>query len=337
MTYSVHTIMLRSTISFSQFFRLNEILRGFRTYQKGRIIRAYAYHMEGITRFEVIPIRDENSEKILFAHFKVIINPSFKAEARLVKPENLQAALERIFKRLVRVIPSDIIKDLQISRIDFTGDLQMKTQEQAEEYIALLKKGRQIRSLEEKIHYDYVEEKWGTYNESWCLECGRYEFQVYSKYTQMIARKLSGAEYARGIVRFEMRCGRDKIRAIAKKHGIDMDMPVIDALCCLAYAAPESEIKSIMGPSVGTGSFYTLAELKKRIQKSSNQIRIKTDMTRLANLIAHSESVQELIDEDIIETDRWRVLLRKFNEIGCSPIPIPARAQYKAAPGVMDW
>lgn len=337
MTYSIHTIMLRNTISFSQFFRLNEILKRFRTYQKGRIIRVYSYYMEGITRFEIIPIKDESSDKTLFAHFKVIINPSFRAEARLVKPENLQTALERIFKRLANVIPSDIIEDLQISRIDFTGDLQMQTQEQAEEYIALLKKGRQIRSLEEKIHYDYVEEKWETYDESWCLECGSYEFQVYSKYEQMIARKLSGAEYARGIVRFEMRCGRDKIRAIAKKHRIDMDMPVMDVLCCLAYAAPESEIKSIMGPSVGTGSFCTLAELKKRVQQSSNQLRVKTDMIRLAMHIAHAESVQEMINDDMIRTDRWRILLRKFNEIGCSPIPIPARAQYKTAPGVMDW
>ena len=48
----------------------------------------------------------------------------------------------------------------------------------------------------------------------------------------------------------------------AKKYGIDMKLPIIDTLVCIAFAAPEIEVSTMIQDSVGEGDFYTLAKMK---------------------------------------------------------------------------
>lgn len=335
-TYSIHTVMLTTGLSYDQLCRLGHLKEIHGVYENQKV-RKYPHGQGGITRFEIAPYWDKTTNKIMGSSFRIIINPSFTADARLISPKEIRSSFKRIFQRISEIVPRDIVENLKISRIDFTGDLQMTTQEQADEYIALMKKGRQIRSLEEKVYYNIVQQDWKSYDESWYLGCRSYDLQVYPKYHQMKNHGLSGAENALGIVRFELRCGRQKIKSIAKKYGINMDISIKDVLTCFAFAAPEPEITNIIKASVGAGDFYTLAELKRLIELSPNQVRTKEKMLNLVQMIARYDSVQDLIDRGLLEASEWRFLLEKFDAIGISPIPIPARFKYETAIGVLEW
>ena len=342
-TYSIHTIQLGTILSCNSFRKFEKRIELGGKYEKQESydLWKYPYYRNGITRFEVRHLKKRIKTYPKGTYLSIIITPAYaiypEAGARLLKPEEMHKALEIVMEELKRLLPEDVFQRLKVSRVDLVGDLQMKTQVQAEEYIKLLQKGRQIRSLQEKPIYNYVVKQWITYDESWYLGCRSYDLQVYSKYQQMMQRKMKNAEEAIGVVRVELRCKRDKIKTIAKKYGIDKKLPIIDTLVCIAFAAPEIEVSTMIQDSVGEGDFYTLAKMKEIIEMSRYQERIKGKMVDFAEQLSRCQSIQEMIDRGLLYADDWRFLLQKFNNINVSPIPIPARFQYKTASGVFAW
>lgn len=194
-----------------------------------------------------------------------------------------------------------------------------------------------IRSLKECNIYSPKEQKKIHYDDSLLLTCKSYDFQVYPKYRQMLDRNISGASSAIGVVRFELRAGRQKLNSIMGKHRVDWPGNFIDSMISLVHHAPEEEIKGYLMLSVGTGDFFTRAEVKKRILSSKFQARVQDKMLNLVDLLTRYSNIQKLFDQNLIDSIEWRKLLLRFNSIQCSPITIPSSFKHQTMPGVLSW
>ena len=349
--FSIHTIELCSRLSFAEYANI------FPAISKNGVSRSakysssetyeFPYGKAGITKFIVIKVYSDNNLKrhvgyCVYLH--IIINTSLmefnerSSRAKLVCPHEIGSALYTSFSHLADLLSIQIFDKLYLARVDFTGDLQFETQNQADEYLYLVKKGRAIRCQKEYETFDRATGKARPYNDSWYLTCKSYAFQVYPKYHQMMNRKMIGAENAIGIIRFEMRTNRQKLNLLKKTFHISHDHEdLISEIEQLAVTIPQEAIMRHMIASVGGGDFYTLAELKKRVQESCFQERVKAKMIHISESLSRCSNIQELLQKENLSSSEWGVLLRRFDMIMCSPISIPARFQYQKQPGVYSW
>lgn len=345
--FSIHTLQLHTTIDFPRFRWLCETLNAYgspKVFHKEYCSYWYFCPMldHGI-RICAVPVRSRTTGRGLVIHLNVIFNPrrvvgpKHNAPAQIIDCTQLEHALHILFTELKTILPPDITDNLSLSRIDFTGDLKFKSQELANEYVKLFRKGRSIRRLQEVEVIDPIQNRYVSYEESWLLGCGSYSFQVYPKMVQMQNRKIPSADEAEGIVRFELRAGRPKIKSLIKKYGISLDGTLIDTIVALAYAVPVEEIKAISKAAVGNGDFYPLHILKKKIEKAPFQKRTKIKMLQLSEHLAHFSDADRLLEVGYLSKDDWRLLLTQFDSIGASPIPLPARFHFSVAPGVASW
>ena len=347
MKFSIHTFQLHTIITMPQ---LKELCLELSVYGRPKVNRKPSY-----SYFSFPPVAQKSiwicaaavfselTRGCVCVHLNVIMNPrralglQHNAAAEIIDRNKLGDALYVLYSNLYELLPPAIIESLQLSRVDFTGDIRFPTQEQAEEYVNLFKKGHTARTLRESKVYDPTTNQDVSYEESWLLGCGSYSFQVYPKMLQMQKRRIPSAEAAKGIVRFELRANRTKLKALMKKHSVPAEATVADALVMLAQTVPETEIKKIAKAAVGSGDFYTLDRLKKIIDGTTYQKRVRDDRSQLSEHLSRYSGVERLLEEKLITSEEWRRQLQRFDTLGVSPIPVPARSCFRTAPGVGLW
>lgn len=202
--------------------------------------------------------------------------------AKAISPDLLPDALAAVLFSADQMFRLDLLDDVSLSRVDFCTDLKFDRQEQADEYIRLLKKVPCKRVLREVLHWDSTQRRWVPYSESKLVRCGSYEFQIYPKQPQMLTRGLSGAEYAKGVVRIELRAGRKKLKSLHYKYAALLNPCENWCQELMVMAGLSGKIiEGMMIDMLGTGDFYPMKTILQKIDASGFYACTKQQMKRV--------------------------------------------------------
>lgn len=117
----------------------------------------------------------------------------------------------------------------------------------------------------------------------------------YDKKDQLIKLKFDGdssitdldIENAVNLLRFEVQCGRDKLRDIKRKLRFD-ERIIINYL---DLVLSQNIILDYYDKVIGSGDFYNQAKAFEKIDNSDHSTRYKTDLKNTMQLIANARSV----------------------------------------------
>lgn len=277
-------------------------------------------------------------------HLEIALNPmravcdTAQKNAKAISPDLLPDALAEVLFSADQMFRLDLLDDVSLSRVDFCTDLKFDRQEQADEYIRLLKKVPCKRVLREVLHWDSTQRRWVPYSESKLVRCGSYEFQIYPKQPQMLTRGLSGAEYAKGVVRIELRAGRKKLKSLHYKYAALLNPCENWCQELMVMAGLSGKIiEGMMIDMLGTGDFYPMKTILQKIDASGFYACTKQQMKRVLDYFPLHSSGEDALKHLGLSQKQWREVVNHFSKIGCCPIPIPTRACQPWYPGVTNW
>lgn len=352
LNYSIHTCELYVKITLNEFWKLYDFLKELQVSIEKSTFLSYHKELETTTFiFRKLPYYGISSIKLLKTDYDmatwqcylyIIINPynayikCLQSDENIIDSEKIYAALKEVNLQLLQFLPHHIYSQLRLYRVDFCVNLLFSTQLQAEEYIKLLKQGVYPKCLKENLHYDNIQHRYIPYRDSLLLECGSYSFEVYPKHIQMKNSSLLSNTKA-GIVRIELRAKRSKLKQLSKKYGMDFlsndYVPALES----AHIVTKQEITKILQKMIGNMDFYTFTFTKNKIMEStfcdSNK---KLLLIVLLHFSKHRKGKEFLNTYNLSHSD-WKKIIKKFNQLGCSPITVPRRYSCNKYPGIDGW
>lgn len=351
--YSIHTYELSTTITFFEYMTIYQNMESLHAsiekqshnYSMKQIKKvSYTFrkiHTPGINSVKITKIASDIS--VLQCYLYIIINPynaycsCEQSEEKIIDSRQIVNALQIIQRKLVNIFSSNIIKRLLLNRIDFCINLLFSTQSQAEEYIKLLRLGIPRKALKERMVFSESQHRNIPYEDSLLLECASYSFEIYPKYTQMKNQKLHGAEQALGMVRIELRADRAKILQLAKKYQINSPTENYNTFLEFAPSITNQEIPWILSKMVGNGNFYNYSHIKKEIESSNFKESEAHLMLQITSYFLRRKYSRNLLTNFNMQHKDWMKILQKFDQINCSPIPVPSSYSLSFFPGIASW
>ncbi len=281
---------------------------------------------QGIKRIEFVIIRGVDGA-IYNVYLTAIVNPrkllgyEKYRDVCIVPERDLGKICEKLVAELVKLGFNEVcILECHLARIDFCANFQMENQKQAERYLKILKKGRQVYGMHWKKEYDSIGHR-QSFPDNEATQMGENnDMSIYLKAAQMEENRkyfdLSEIKMAEGQIRIELRTFRRKIHYLEKRF---------DAYSTSEFLACASEI----------GSKYMMKYL--RLIYGEGRILKRT---KALNVIWNSKKSAEskaLMERVVMETkthdfdfawqnateEERRKILPLFNSLGISPITIP--------------
>ena len=345
---SIHTVELYKRVCYSEQLALSRTMKrlGVPSYSKGH---GFIYVLEGresagITSIGLFSHYSKALGYNVDFHLEIALNPmravcdTAQKNAKAISPDLLPDALAEVLFSADQMFRLDLLDDVSLSRVDFCTDLKFDRQEQADEYIRLLKKVPCKRVLREVLHWDGTQRRWVPYSESKLVRCSSYEFQIYPKQPQILTRGLSGAEYAKGVVRIELRAGRKKLKSLHYKYAALLNPCENWCQELMVMAGLSGKIiEGMMIDMLGTGDFYPMKTILQKIDASGFYACTKQQMKLVLDYFPLHSSGEDALKHLGLSQKQWREVVNHFSKIGCCPIPIPTRACQPWYPGVTNW
>lgn len=211
-----------------------------------------------------------------------------------------------------------------IQRADYCVNIDLEDRKRVKAYMRLLKKGaypyKSIRRMENsKTGKRKIPTK-----DSFTVYTKRFEFSIYDKYAQLSkeADKYSEEEMqeAEGMIRIELRVKRSKLRYDEKKNGCDRTLEFL----VLAGEIAEGNIPRYLKKAYGSGKFVKLEKAKEIIEASGCKKKSKNKMVEILEKVSRG-NLQEVKDSYGKDFPKY---MKKFNELGISPITIEKRSPF---------
>lgn len=357
-TYSIHTFQLQTRISTEGFLRLRTVFHSLQLSVETRkkSSRKYPNCLNHIFTYRRFPFYGINSITLLInqripksdnpivKYYPYInINPynalyqCKNSGADIIVPEDIKASIDIIQHNLNQFLLPETIKMLTLNRLDFCMNLIFTHQSHADEYMKLLKKGIPQKTLTEKKYFNPVQRRLTSYKDALLLECKSYSFEIYSKYRQMLARKMQNPDSASGMIRLELRASKTKILQLAKKYNLFFTSQNYIAFLPKTPEISRQEIPRIISKMVGTQCFYTYQYISDKIENADFKSSDKELMLQIINYFLKHTVKQNLLNDLNLSNQKWNKILKKFNKLGCSPIPVPLSFKIHTYPGVAVW
>ena len=257
--------------------------------------------------------------------------------ANIIAEEQMETAINIIRTSLKSLFPFFSFHTCKLKRLDFCLDIKYPTQKQADEYIKLLKKSIPRKILKEKKYFNKTQHRFTPYTDSMLLECKSYSFEVYPKYHQMNKHKRKNADTALGICRLELRTSKSKIMQLANKYGLPSPVDNPSAFMIHSPEITRKEIPEMISRMAGNGTFQNYNCIINKINNSTYTQHVKDCMVQIVDYFSSHKNCKNLLNNLEIKTQTWDIYLKKFNKLGCSPIPIPRTYEFSSYPGVSDW
>lgn len=350
--YSIHTLELHASISNMDKYDIAKSLKQLQPsiqlknicVKKGFAIaiciyRKLPYH--GINSIILCNINyEENTIKNLIY---IDINPynalhsHCQSSSNIIDAKQISQSINIIYNSLSQILRPEIINALTLNRLDFCANLIFTSQIRAEEYIKLLKRGIPAKALSERKHLDKKQHRYISYKDSLLLDCNSYSFQIYPKYTQMQNHNMKNADDAIGMVRFELRAKKAKLEQLAHKYHVISPKENYQQFLIDAPLITKQEIPEIVSKMAGCQNFYKYQEVKSRIQDSNFKSANKTQMLDILHYLSRHSSSENLLSELHLTQKEWNQTIKRFDQLGCSPIPLSRTCRYDAYPGVINW
>lgn len=351
--YSIHTIQLYCILSYTEYiYAKKNLLNLSCSVQPSRIITKKGITKEsllfrrlpyyGINSIEIVNIKDNFAEINLRYVIYFTLNlynaqtHNSDSDCHIINPEEIAPAFCNIMNDIHEIIGKHLLAFLRLKRVDFCLDLAFKDQASAQEYISLLRLGIPRKHMHEHKYRDFTQHRKIAYKESLLLKCKSYEFQIYPKYLEMLNRKMACPDEASGIVRLELRAYQNKLSRLAEKYHIPYPECDIAKFLTKCPVITRNEIPKIVMNMVGQHSFYSYDSIREKIIASKYKDSIKDKMLKISLYFAR-HSRQNLLEDFDLPQDKWYALLKKYDALGCSPIPVPVRYSNPTYPGVSFW
>lgn len=351
--FSIHTYELFTKLTYLEHYRIYSVLKKLNPSIDKEIIPYTQKNLEktivvfrklsiyGINSIELNSISYESS--MLQSFLYIVVNPHnalyacSQSDEKIILPDQIETADSILYNQLTAILPINIISKLSINRIDFCVNLPFASQSQAEEYIHLLRLGVPPKVLKEHKIYNKIQRREIPYQDSLLLECRSYSFEIYPKYVQIKKRKLQNPEQAIGIVRIELRANKQKLLQLAKKY--KLCSPKSDYRTFLIHTpdVARQEIPDMLSKMVGSKDFYHYSYVKEKILQSNlNEFNISYMLKTISYFSGRKYSGDFLSTSGLKQKD-WKIIIQKFNQIGCSPITISDDNLVKTLPGIESW
>lgn len=331
--FSIHTLQFCIIVRRDEFNLLNSLLKqkSRKIYENPQNRKEYAesiFYLKGVAGIRDIRLCRLCDERILLflsiiVNARALLNITWNKYVSIAPAELLDKIMPRLKEELQMLeIPLRISKRIYVSRVDYCTNIDLKTQEAVLLYIKLLHKGKQPFRLEEVKRFDKKQKRWISSKYEYTVRNSRYEFSIYSKQKQMEECMLGSEEeraLAEGQIRIEYRVSRDKIRDEMKKYEFEDE----ETLLVNASMVAQEEMSKILYYMYGTGDFVKCQELKKRVEESSYHEETKKAMLEFSHLANGRYGIGWAYK--CFGTVDGYGMLKRFNEIGISPICIPHR------------
>lgn len=214
----------------------------------------------------------------------------------------------------------------RINRIDFCSNITMSGQEEIFEYIKVLQRGFYPKNYAPELFYDAISKRSKFVKNGYnVMKKKTVKITYYNKYDQLWENKwCRNIEEAENILRAEIQCEKQKIRHLMNKFG---------------YADTRSFLKHSdkIGTYVfryyankfcGSGDFYKIDEIYKRIERSSFKKKTKKLMKEFVQCSAKHSSADKAMRKLGRSNKNVSCMIKKFDKIGVSPVIIPLKSKY---------
>jgi len=185
----------------------------------------------------------------------------------------LTEACKNLSDKLAYFVPQRSFAEWMLYRIDYTLDIKPG---QVEQYIKLLQRGdkptayKVYRGFQEQIDCKIQKRtpKTTHFPDSCTYDCASLQLSFYNKQRERMNRNEPASVIAEceGILRFEMRCKKRKIRSIAELGGWES---LVLEECQRGSVATAEQVRKYLLKCCRVGDYYTLAEARKVVEVSS--------------------------------------------------------------------
>ena len=184
------------------------------------------------------------------------------------------------------------------------------------------------------LYEDKDTKKANQYNKHYIrISCGQQELVVYDKTYQMAENglQLDYEKLPTGVLRIELHYGREKLRSIEKKEGID---DLLELLWLLMQESKE-RILGLVGKCYPELPYLSFEKGKTAVQESHYKDDTKKRMMMLLEEMRRKQTLDkafETMEKKGVKTDD---LLRKFEKLGLNPIPLRVGYAAKKMPSLL--
>ncbi len=238
-------------------------------------------------------------------------------------PEVLPVLCEKLELYGINKVDSSRMK---IRRLDYCSNIQLESQEAAERYLKLLRKGGYYRGYNYKYRmYDMRQKRmvypWNEvrYQNAAPAARRREELSIYLKYPQI---KKSGKncdreelEAAKGQIRIEQRVWRAKLNYLETKYEYESLEEFFEA----SHEIGAEMLETYLYALYGTGKFVRYKKAIEKIRASNHRLAVKERMEWVIN-----QTKKEDFGEACkgLDSNKKSELKKYFNELGISPITL---------------
>lgn len=296
--------------------------------------------LPGINSITLIINRDNYTTCIVNAFLHVIINPAkafsnteWGINADVVPRDELCHAYDVCCLSLKEHLGNEIMQRMKFNRIDFCCNMRFDSQEDAEEFLGILRKGVPPKALEKIVVYEEAKKEICT---GILLTCGSYEIAAYLKQKEMLGRRIRPIDLqeASGVLRIELRALSSKLKSIISRDDAAGLQDISSERLGYLTELGVMEMKKKLCVIVGKGRFRRYDETALFIEKANIRDKDKREMMDVVYYLARHPKGGDLLKDKMWDMQKWKKLLRKFDEIGCSPITLPRTSGECTYPGM---
>ena len=329
MIYSIHTMEIKLNVDTEKFGKLLE-KAFYNAKGKNRVFpdkdRNDIYHDTALTD-EGIKIRyhDDKYKK----NIRLIVNPTEVLGGddviKLWKPneDNISKFLHKLEKHIKNYFNSKYeLNDFELSRIDFTVNIDVGSRERVADYIRVLHNVGKVKCFDAKYEKN---DKRINKEHSFDLvgNSNGVEFTAYNK------EAASGRKDAKGLLRVEVRL--TKPRAI---RGLTEETATSNRIADYSLRSREIFL-AVFSQVVPVGDYYKKAKAEKIVMANVKRKNLKLKMLRLITLIPEKKSLLNAQKE--LNARNLDEIMCEFAMLNLSPVTISKRHKIKRLEGLISY
>lgn len=261
-------------------------------------------------------------------YIRMIVNPRKLLDPKssylgILEPaKDAAKQIETAFGRLFRDTPfDDELDQYYLTRVDLCANVQCDNSKMFRELIRASQKQATPPKLERRYYENPDKKKEARYNKHYLhYACKSYELVIYDKTYQLTEAglKLSYEKLPEGVLRYEMRLGREYIRTLEKK----LDGPKVCQILQFLVANARPLLVSGFGNHFPAAQYVRLPELLAYLQNSRYPDHVRCQMQYLVETVSRCEGVDEAFAKMGKKKEEQKALLDRFRKRNVSPVPL---------------
>lgn len=345
--FSIHTFELSRKIKRKEYYAVKDQLYRQQEQSSGKPwIYKDGYGMHTCTCYANYGIRillEYNNSDLADTYFiRIIVNPR-----KLIDPESSyigilppeESSIKKLMKSFTRLFEDTVFDNnmnaYQLTRVDLCTNIRCDNKKLFRELVRVLRKLPVPPKYERKLYKGKDKKVANRYNKHYLrFTCGTHELVIYDKTYQIEngGMAVSYEKLPEGVLRFEIHCERDYIRAFEKKSGCTATEDVLWQL----VQKSKSRIMKHISWCFSDVRFVQIDGAERLIRGSTFKWENKDSMLELVTQLQRVQSVDEALKR--LERAGYNTagLLDRFDRLGISPIPLRKNFCAKELPGPVE-